>query len=284
MKFNLFTTFFLVSLCTVFITSCNKDNENNFDNSLLGGKRLSSINENDDTYFTFEYTNEKLTKIVLSGDDDYGNLKVQRIISFTYLGKIVKVVGILNLQLNKDGFVKSISIGDSIRNFTTCEYSNGYLTKVNFDNPVHSSDNYYYNNDPNSSDYYYYYYYYNDPIEIKYDKNYNIISAKYTVLQDEYQFTMSNYPSKGINFFFLGHCFGADKLGLLWSFYYAGLLGKNSPNLPSNIKRVEKEGNIMWNRNFSYTFDKDGYVTALTAVTSGSGFSPYRYTCTFTYE
>ena len=265
MKFNLFTTFFLVSLCTVFITSCNKDNENNFDNSLLGGKRLSSINENDDTYFTFEYTNEKLTKIVLSGDDDYGNLKVQRIISFTYLGKIVKVWG-GNLQLNKDGFMESM--GDSIRNYATCEYSNGYLTKVNFDYPVHSSDDYYLN----------------DPIEIKYDKNYNIISAKYTVLQDEYQFTMSNYPSKGINFFFLGHCFGADKLGLLWSFYYAGLLGKNSPNLPSNIKRVEKEGNIMWNRNFSYTFDKDGYVTALTAVTSGSGFSPYRYTCTFTYE
>ena len=264
MKFNLFTTFFLVSLCTVFITSCNKDNENNFDNSLLGGKRLSSINDNDDTYGTFEYTNEKLTKIVLSGDDDYGNLKVRDIISFTYLGKIVKV-DLINLQLNKDGFMESM--GDSIRNYATCEYSNGYLTKVNFDYPVHSSDDYYLN----------------DPIEIKYDKNYNIISAKHTVLQDEYQFTMSNYPSKGKNIFFLGHCFSGDfELGLWWPCYYAGLLGKNSPNLPSNIKRVGKEGNIMRNENYNYTFDKDGYVTAISI--SGIFSPPSLYTVTLTYE
>ena len=245
-NFKLVATLLVVAVCTMFVTSCSNDDDDK--GGSQGGKKLSKAvwdyedSSYDNTTWTFQYASGKLSKVTLR--DRHGDEPV----TITYSGKNVSIDnGFQTLQLNNAGFVESgvMDFGSPYR--FTCEYSNGYLTKVNY---------------PDSE--------YKTRIEIKYDNNGNISSAyEYSNNQivTEFKFTPSNYPAKGKNIFLLGQLFNSDyTLDLFWPAYYAGLLGKDSPNLVSKVECLKDDeyGDLPDDIRFNYTFDNSGYVEKMT--------------------
>ena len=245
----------MLLLATMFIgfNACNDDDKSGSQD----GKKLSKVvwyysDNSVDMIFTFRYANGKLNKAMIGNDAS----------TITYSGKNVIIVGGINqtLQLNNDGFAESGTLTNVNRDWSyrfTCEYSNGYLTKVNY---------------PDSE--------YNLRIEIEYDNNGNISTAyeysDYGVT--EFKFTPSSYPAKGKNIFLLGQLFSDDyTLDLFWSAFYAGFLGKDSPNLVSSIECIE--GNYTSNIKFDYTFDDSGYVKTMKKTEGGE-----TNRISFTYE
>lgn len=229
----------LLATFTLSFNACSSDDE---EEDLNNGKRLSKVtiynsdNSIDDS-FTFSYANGKLNKIIFEAEEDED-------IIFTYSDKKVSLVGEFTqtLQLNNSGYAESgtLMFDDSQYRFT-CEYSNGYLIKVNY---------------PDSEN--------NTRIEIKYDNNGNISKAyeysDYGVT--EFKITTSEYSVKGKNIFLLGKLFSSDDtLDLFYGAYYGGFLGKDFPNLVSKVECIgEYESYTL---EFQYTFDKDGYIETI---------------------
>jgi len=250
-NFKLLATFLTVALSTL-ITSCNKD-ENELDSS-KSEKRISKMTlrvvqngyaSGFGTY-TFYYANGKLVKIKGEGaDSDTVEM------SITYSGKQItysandpeggSYEGVF--QLNSEGFVESgiyTEATDGYREQSTCEYSNGYLTKVTLKKHSDTSGDYV------------------EIGDIYYDANNNISMTRTTRggTTTSYTFTASNYQSKGktLPFAFVG--IGFPDMGGMFALYYCGLLGKEPKNLVSNTTD-------WYAKNFNYTFDKDGYVNTM---------------------
>ena len=275
--FKLLCTAFLTAvLCVTLATSCSEEDDN--PDNLQDGKRLSKIehHENDGWISTFQYANGKLVKAKWHPSAGFVNI--------TYSGSKVTVIADddedgeggfgLTFQLNSNGFAESgtITLYDDYTGTFTCEYSNGYLTKINFDYPASEDDS---------------------RIEINYDNNGNILTAcRYYYDQwreenrtEEVGFTSSDYPTQGKSYFLLGDCFGSDyALDLFWPAYYAGILGKDPQNLASKYEYNDGPTNsFSFTKDFNYTFD-DGYVETMKIKLTYPSGNFYEDNVSFTYE
>ena len=267
-KLEVFAAFLMVVLCMSLITSCKKEDDDNYQN----GKRLVKMDDSNPAVI-FLYKSGKLIEVVDGKDNIY----------FTYNGKIVQIessyYGKFILQLNNDGFVSSGTwTGDY--DYDTFElnfeYSNGYLTKY-----TSNSSSYL----PELKDL-------ATTLNIKYDNNGNLLNTS-TSFSDyeygynpnirkydyEYTFTSSNYPLKGKSYFFLGNCFGNQYS--LWLLYYAGLLGKDPKNLISKAE-CNKSNNPAYSYNYDFcrnqtfdydTFYDDEYVLKMTVTEDSYNWS-----------
>lgn len=255
-NFRCFTAILLIATMFISFNACSSDDDDEENNS-QNGKRLSKVtmynsdNSINDS-FIFSYTNGKLSKITFEEDEPFN-------ISYSNNNVIISGEYKQNLYLNNIGFAESGTlIFDASPYKFTCEYSNGYLTKVNY---------------PDSE--------YNVRIEIEYDSNGNIstayqyadngysdckypcdnISTENEVI--EFKFTLSSYSTKGKNMFLLGNLFSSDEtLDLFYPAYYAGLLGKDFSNLVSKVECIGKYDSYVIE--YDYSFDKDGYIETMT--------------------
>ncbi|MDL2212924.1 DUF4595 domain-containing protein [Bacteroides sp. OttesenSCG-928-D19] len=256
--FKLFATALMVAMCAMVVTSCSDDDDNpsNGTNEKRLSKMIMRYSDREFDIIDLNYANGKLSKMVWSwGDEETFNNS-----TISYSGKTVTVTEkgfTQKLNLNNDGWAESgtLFIEDEPPYSFICEYSNGYLTKVSY---------------PDAEDWQ------ATKIEIKYDSNGNITNA-YEYDSNgvtEFKFTYSNNPAKGKSLFFLREAFDQDDtLDLFWSAYYAGLLGKDSPNL---VSKIEYDSHSI---TYNYTLDNDGYVEKIIVDEID-----LKYPVTFTYE
>jgi len=242
---KLFSTFFMVMVCAIYVPSCSKD-DNNLGNS-QDGKQLAAITNVDGGLMTFQYANGKLTQFYskdfyVGFDFQTGNT-MQLI--YTYSGKKVTIADTkgtfeINLQLNNDGFVKS-AVTKGIMNMKpyeytqTFDYTNGYLTRCQEGN---------------------------FSCGIQYDSNNNISTIN---INDEYnrynviKCTPLNIPCSGKTFWIM--CITDNDFDeFLFLYYYAGFLGKEPKNAISTIINSSGYSEIC-----SYIFDNDNYIKSMDA-------------------
>ena len=250
-------------MAALVVTSCIKwveeegGNSGNNGNS-QGGKRVSRIlySRDGSARMAFEYADGKL----VHSTDSWDNFM------YTYSGKnatiVVKpyspyVTLEWNLQLNNDGYVESAIAKyqggtDSQEAVLTFEYSNGYLTKYNYN----------YSSDYERDQYTY---------ELKYDSN-NNLSSLTQINQNKISmiinYTPLNISSKGKTYWILcDNTWLQDWAGGidLFPFYFAGFLGKEPKNVISTctINAINTFGSKEYSYSYTYLFDSDNYVKSM---------------------
>ena len=258
------------------VTSCITwvDDEGGNSGNSQGGKQLSRILEimYGSLSMAFEYDNGKLVYSTDFWDSFY----------YTYSGKNVTVICKLysnatvewNLQLNNNGYVESaiaknqngVYYEEAELNF---EYSNGYLTKYNYNYSLSDGD-------------------YQERVkhtyELKYDSNNNLSSL--TMINNGktsmiINYTPLNIPSKGKTYWILcddGWLQDWDGGIDLFPFYFAGFLGKEPKNVISTctINAIYTSGTREYYYSYTYLFDSDNYVKSM--------FSSSGDELTFIYE